>query len=81
MSVMKDYTHTQVEHVAIALGVRQNVIDSLYKMYNDDSQLFGYHILLHWKNSNDLDPSKQEEELQLVLASTTTSTSFHCEFN
>lgn len=82
MSVMKDYNHTQVEHVAIALGVRQNVINSLYKMYQDDSQLFGYHILLHWKNSNEFDAGKQQEQLQLALASTTAmSTSFQCKFN
>lgn len=82
MSVMKSYNHTQVEHVAIALGIRQNVIDSLHRMYCDDSQLFGYHILLHWKNSSDTDPDEQQEQLQLALASATISTSFpRCEFS
>lgn len=79
MSVMENFKHIQVEHLAISLGVRPNIVDSLHKMYSDDPQLFGFHVLLHWRNSCELDPDQQKEQLEFVLASLATSTSFQGE--
>lgn len=69
MTIVECLNHTQVERLAIGLGVKSNMLDCLRKMYPDDPQLFGFRVVLHWRDSCDLTPEQQKEQLELAMAS------------
>jgi hypothetical protein len=69
MSIVENLNHTQVEHLAIKLGIRINVLESLRKIYLEDAQLFGFHVVVQWKDNSILSPDKQKELLASIIES------------
>ena len=76
MSVVKNLNCIQIENLAIRLRVEPSVLDSLRKLYSEDTQLFGFYMLAHWKESCELQPEQQKELLTSWIENPLLSTSF-----